>query len=203
MSFFDYSVPPLRRKQEILDTNDLDGLIKVNWQIGKFQFYSSFYTRVDQAFILWGLLLVPMFITAQFTALSWSLQAQLWSILSTFGTVMTVILTSKWVQRRQVTWILYCWVVLMVLGIGLTDLAVFLGWVDVLLNLCPLWLGLSTFGYLCTGLAVRSRTLLVAGILHFLCIFLLPYFGGWHYLITGMLMTLCLLLLAEFEWDHR
>jgi hypothetical protein len=203
MSFFDYSVPPLRRKQEILDINDLEGLIKVDWQVGGFKFYSSFYTRVDQAFILWGLLLVPMFITAQFIPVNWAVQAQLWSILSAFGTIMTVVLTNTWVKRRQVSWILYCWVVLMVLGTGLTDLGVFLGWVDVLLNLCPIWLGLSTVGYLCTGFAVRSRTLLVAGMLHFLLVFLLPYFGSWHYLVTGMLMTLCLLLLAEFEWDHQ
>lgn len=203
MNFFNNSVPPLRRKQAPLNIHELEeGLWLVNWQIGKIKLYSNFYTRIDQAFIIWGLLLIPMFATAQFLPIGWDLQAGLWSILSFIGTVAMVYWSTYWVKRRQVIWILYCWVLLMLLGVVLTDLGIFLGWGEILLNLCPLWLGLCALGYLCTGLAVRSRTLIFTGVVHVLGIFILPYSGGWQFLTTGSLMVICLLLLAEFEWDH-
>ncbi len=202
MSFFNQSVPPLRRKQVTIDIHDREGLWLVNWRIGNIKLYSNFYTRVDQAFIIWGLLLIPMFATAQFMPVSWNLQATIWSILSIIGTTVMVSWTSYWVKRRHVSWVLYCWVVLMLFGVILTDLGIFLGWGKILSNLCPLWLGLSALGYLCTGLGVRSRTLIFAGILHLLGIVILPYIGGWQFLTTGVLMALCLLMLAEFEWDH-
>lgn len=203
MTFFNNSVPPLRRKQATLDILDIEGLWLVNWKIGKFNLHSSFYTRVDQAFILWSLLLIPMFVTAQFLPVSWSLQAALWSVLSCIGTFVMVNWSRYWVERRRVTWILYCWIVLMLGGVVLTDLGVFFGWGEILINLCPLWLGLSAMGYLCTGFAVRSRTLICAGIVHLIGIFILPYFSSWQFIATGGLMVSCLLLLAEFEWDHR
>ncbi|WP_026732842.1 hypothetical protein [Fischerella sp. PCC 9605] len=202
MSFFNNSVPPLRRKQVIPNIHDSEELWLVNWQIGKIKLYSTFYTRIDQAFILWGILLIPMFATAQFFPFSWNLQAVVWSILSMIGTVKMFSWTQYWVKRRHVSWVLYCWVLLMLFGIILTDLGIFFGWGEVLLNLCPLWLGLSALGYLCTGLGVRSRTLIFIGTLHLLAIFILPYLASWQFLSTGALMVFCLLMLAELEWDH-
>jgi hypothetical protein len=202
MNFFNNSVPPLRRKQATLDIQDMEGCWQLHWRIGKLKVYSTFYTRLDQAFIVWALLLIPMFLTAQFLPVSWNLQAAVWSICSVIGTAIMVSLTHSWAKRRKVNWVLYCWVVLVVVGVILTDLAVFVGWGEVLLNLCPLWLGLSALGYLCTGWGVRSRTLLFTGMLHLLGIFILPYIIGWQFLASGMLMIFCLLLLAEFEWDH-
>jgi hypothetical protein len=202
MPFFNYSVPPLRRKQATLDIHDIEGLWLVNWQIGQIKLYSTFYTRIDQAFLLWGLLLIPMFITAQFFPISWSLQATLWSVLSAIGTVVMMTLCQYWVTRRQVEWLLYLWAALMLVGIILTNLGIFFGWGQILLNLCPLWLGLSAIGYLCTGFTIRSRTILITGALHLLGIWVLQFLGGWQFLATGLLMVSCLLLLAEFEWDH-
>ncbi|BDA72575.1 hypothetical protein RIVM261_008830 [Rivularia sp. IAM M-261] len=202
MTFFNYSVPPLRRKQATLDIHDIKGLWLVNWQIGSFRLYSNFYTRIDQAFLVWSLLLIPMFITAQFLPVDWSLQATLWSILSFVGTIVMMSWSHYWVKRRQVEWLLYLWAALMLIGIILTDLGISFGWGEILLNLCPLWLGLSATGYLCTGLAVRSRTLLITGAVHLLGIYILRFIGEWQFLATGALMAFCLLLLAEFEWDH-
>ena len=201
MTFFNYSEPVLRRKETTLEIQELKGLWFVNWQIGKIKLYSTFYTRIDQACILWSILLIPMFVTAQFLPISWSLQATLWSILSLIGIVMMVNFTRHWVQERQVTWILYCWALLMAFGVILTNMSIFLLWGDVLMHLCPLWLGLSAIGYWCTGFAVRSRAIIFIGILHLLGIFLLPYVSGWQFLSTGALMVFCLLLLAEFQWD--
>jgi hypothetical protein len=201
MSFFDSAKLPLRRKQSIVDIQELEGLWYVDWRIGKIQLHSTFYTRVDQACILWSLLIIPMFLTAQFVPISWSLQATVWSILSGIGLIAMVSWTSYWVDVRKVRWVLYCWIVLMLFGVILTDLSIFLGWGEVLVHLCELWLGLSTIGYLCTGLGVRSRALILAGILHLLFIFVLPFVVAWQFLCTGALMVFCLLLLAEFQWD--
>ncbi len=202
MGFFNDSVPPLRRKRENLDIQDLEGLWRVNWRIGKLQVYSTYYTRVDQAFILWGILLLPMFITAQFFPVSWTLQAMVWSILSCFGVLVMMNWTRYWVVKRNVNWILYCWAFLMLFGVILTNVGIFWGWGGILFHICPLWLGLSALGYFCTGFAVRSRMLILTGALHVVGITILPWMLGWQFLLTGGLMAACLLLLAEFEWDH-
>ncbi|MBW4506030.1 MAG: hypothetical protein KME64_05925 [Scytonematopsis contorta HA4267-MV1] len=202
MSFFNDSVPPLRRKQAFIDTQDLEGLLRVNWRIGEIQLYSTFYTRIDQAFLIWGLLLLLMFVTAQFFPVDWSLQATLWSTLSCIGLSAMFKWTEYWVERRQVRWILYCWLMLMLVGVILTDLGIFFSWSSILIYLCPLWLGLTALGYLCTGFGVHSRSLLIIGAMHLLGILILPFIGSWQFLTTGMLMVVCLVILAEFEWDH-
>ncbi len=203
MTFFNYSVPPLRRKQLNLDVQDLEGLWYVEFRLGKNRFYSRFYTRLDQACLLWGLLLIPMFGTAQFFSVSWMLQAGLWSVLSLLGTVAMVSKTYYWVKIERVTWVLYGWIILMLLGLLLTDFGIFLGWGKLLANLCPLWLGMSGIGYFLTGLAVRSRALLTASFFHLLGILILPYTGGWSFLFTGAVMIFSLLVLAEWQWDMR
>ncbi|MBW4617142.1 MAG: hypothetical protein KME21_28635 [Desmonostoc vinosum HA7617-LM4] len=201
MSFFNYSKPPLRRKQPIVAIPELEGLLYINWHIGKITLYSTFYTRIDQACILWSLLIITMFITAQFVSVSWSLQATLWSILSCIGIVAMVTWSWDWVKLKHISWVLYCWIVLMLFGLILTNLSIFIGWGEILPYLCPLWLGLSTLGYLCTGLALRSRALILTGIFHLLGILILPYIGAWQFLTTGIVMVVCLLVLAEFQWD--
>lgn len=203
MTFFNYSVPPLRRKQLTLDILDDEGLVCLHLQIGKDRSYSKFYTRIDQACLFWGILVLPMFFTAQFIPLSWTLQAGLWSVLSLLGTLTMVCWTHYWVKVERVSWVLYGWVMLMFLGLILTDLGVFLGWGSVLANLCPLWLGLSSLGYLGTGFAVRSRAILAIGFIHLGAILVLPYIGSWSFLFTGIVMALSLLILAEFQWDMQ
>lgn len=203
MTFFNYSVPPLRRKQLNLDVQDLEGLWYIELRLGKNLFYSTFYTRLDQACLLWGLLLIPMFGTAQFFSVSWMLQAGLWSVLSLLGTVAMVSKTYYWAKIECVTWVLYGWVILMLLGLLLTDFGIFLGWGKLLANLCPLWLGMSGIGYFLTGLAVRSRALLTASFFHLVGILILPYTGGWSFLFTGAVMVFSLLVLAEWQWDMR
>jgi len=111
--------------------------------------------------------------------------------------------TYCWVKRERLTWVLYGWVILMLLGLLLTDWGIFLGWGKVLANLCPLWLGMSGLGYFWTGWAVRSRALLAASFFHLLGIVILPYTSGWSFLFTGGVMVFSLLVLAELQWDMR
>ena len=201
MTFFNCSVPPLRRKQLNIEVPELEGLWQVQFPLGKDRFYSQFYTCLDRTCLLWSLLLIPMFGTAQFFSVSWMLQAGLWSALSLVGTAAMVSMTYSWVKIERLIWVLYGWVILMLLGLLLTDLAIFLSWGKVLANLCPLWLGMSGIGYVGTGFAVRSRTLLATSFFHLLGILILPYTGGWSFLFTGAVMVFSLLVLAELQWD--
>ena len=203
MTFFNYSVPPLRRKQLNMDVQESEGLWQVQFPQGKDRFYSKFYTCLDRACLLWSLLLIPMFGTAQFFPVSWMLQAALWSVLGLVGTAAMVSMTYSWVKVERLTWVLYGWVILMLLGLVLTDLGIFLGWGKVLANLCPLWLGICGIGYLGTGFAVRSRAILAASLFHLAAILILPYIGGWSFLFTGAVMVFSLLVLAELQWDMR
>ncbi|UNU24683.1 hypothetical protein [Microcoleus vaginatus] len=203
MTFFNYSVPPFTHKQLNIDNQNLEGIWHVHLPLGKNRFYSKFYTCLDRACLLWSLLLIPMFGTAQFFSVSWMLQAGLWSTLSLVGTAAMVSLTYYWVKIERLRWVLYGWVILMLLGVLLTDLAIFCSWGKVLANLCPLWLGLSGIGYFGTGFAVRSRALLAASLFHLLGSVIVPYTDGWSFLFTGTLMVFSLLVLAELQWDMR
>jgi len=200
MTFFNYSVPPLGRKQLNRDVQKLEGLWQVQFPLGIDRSYSKFYTCLDdRACLLWSLLLIPMFGTAQFFSVSWMLQAGLRSLLC-----LMISMTYSGVKIERLIWVLYGWVILMLLGLLLTDLGIFLGWEKELTNLCPLWLRMSEIGNLGTGLVVRSRALLAASFFHLSGILILPYTGrGWSFLFTGAVMVFSLLVLAELQWDMR
>ncbi|HEY9850589.1 MAG TPA: hypothetical protein V6D28_14075 [Leptolyngbyaceae cyanobacterium] len=201
MTFFNPSVPPIRRKVTNVDLKKFPGAWRVHFKIGDTIVYSSFYTKLDQACILWGLISSGIFATAQFFPISWQLQAILWSVLTAIGTVATIDLTRSWFKEKRLRWVLYSWIILMLFGLILTDLSIFLGWGEVLLVLCHLWLGLVGVGYFCTGWGMRSRTFMMTGVIHLLSIFILPYVGFWQYLTTGIIMGGTILLLAELQWD--
>ena len=55
MTFFNPCEPLIRCKQEHLDVQDREGLLQLRWQIGNITLFSGLYTRIDQTFLLWGL----------------------------------------------------------------------------------------------------------------------------------------------------
>jgi hypothetical protein len=201
MTFFNYSVPPLCRKPSNVNFEQFPGAWRIHFQLGKNVFYSTFYTRLDQACILWSVISVVIFTTAQFFALSWTIQAVLWTMLTLFGIWATVDLTYIWLNQEQLKFVLYAWITVMLGGVLLTDLSIFLGWGEVLIRLCPLWLGLSGLGYILTGLGMRSRTFILASLINFLGILILPYLAPWQFLTTGLIIGSSTFLLAEFQWD--
>ncbi|MEG4285209.1 hypothetical protein QUB68_18945 [Microcoleus sp. A006_D1] len=203
MTFFNPCEPPIRCKQEHLDVQDLAGLLRLRWKVGNITLFSGFYTRIDQTFLLWGLVTAGIFFTAQFVPLSWSFQAILWSTVTLIGTAIMAVLTLFWVKVERVSWILYSWAILMISGLVLTDCSIFAGWGGLLLHLCDLWLGLSAIGYFCTGLGLRSRTFIAIGLTHLFAIGLLPFVAPWQYLTTGIVIAGCLILLSELQWDMR
>jgi hypothetical protein len=203
MSFFNPSEPIIRTKQESLDFQDRQGLLRIHLELGDKTLISTFYTRIDQVFILWGFISAVIFVSAQFVPISWVIQAGFWSVLTLFGTVAMVVLTHLWVKVERLRWVLYCWVILMLTGVVLTDLSIFLSWGLILMNLCPMWLGLSAFGYFCTGIGMRSRAFILAGLIHLLGIAVLPYVCSLQFLGTGLVMALSLLMFAGVQWDMR
>jgi hypothetical protein len=203
MTFFNPSEPIIRSKQEALDFQDRQGLLSLDLKLGDKTLISVFYTRIDQVFILWGLISAAIFITAQFAPISWVIQAGLWSVLTLIGTMGMVVLTHFWVKVERLRWVLYFWVILMLTGVVLTDLSIFLSWGPILMRLCPMWMGLSALGYFGTGVGMRSRAFTLASIVHLLGIAVLPYLGGWQFLSTGIVMAASLLMFAGVQWDMR
>jgi len=203
MTFFNTVEPIIRRKQEALDFQDRQGLLSLELKIGHKTVISMFYTRIDQVFVLWGLICAAIFVTAQFAPISWVIQAGLWSALTLLGTVGMVVLTHFWVKVERLRWVLCCWVALMISGVALTDLSIFLSWGQILMHLCPMWLGLSAIGYICTGIGMRSRAFTLASLVHLLGIAVLPYLGSWQFLSTGIVIAASLLVFAGVQWDMR
>lgn len=202
-TFFNSTEPIFRPKQHALDFQDRQGLLTFKLEIKNRTLFSSIYTRIDQVFVLWGLISAVIFFTAQFAPIDWLTQAIFWSILTAIGSVGMAILTYFWVRVERLRWVLYSWILLMVVGVTITDLGIFLGLGEVLVRLCELWLLLSALGYICTGIGLRSRAFFVAAAFHLWGIVALPYFAGWQFLVTGLVMTFSLLLFAETQWDMR
>lgn len=203
MKFFNPTEPILRRKQKALDIQDLEGLLCFQFNLKQKKLVSLLYTRIDQVFVVWGLISATIFFTAQFAPISWVTQAVFWSILSAIGSIAMIVLTYFWVKIEHLRWLLYSWVGLMLVGVALTDLGIFLSWGQILMNLCNLWLGLSAIGYVCTGVGMRSRAFILAAIAHFAGMAILPSVGGFQFLATGIVMTATLLVFAEMQWDMR
>jgi hypothetical protein len=196
--------PIFQRKQRALDVQDLEGLLKIHVKINSLTLYSGFYTRIDQVLLLWGIITTIIFLTAQFLPIDWFTQTLIWSALTLVGSLGTVHLAWYWVTVEQLRWVVHCWVVLMLGGVFLTNVAIFgTGWSVLLMYLCPLWLGLSGVGYLCTAWGLRSRAFFICGVLHLLAIAVLPYLPQAQYLTTGVITSGMLFLLAQVQWDMQ
>ena len=199
--FFAQDIPLLKRKQSAFAIEDLPGLWRLHWQIGQVTIFSTFYTPIDQACLLWGVISFVIFMTAQFAPIDWVTQAFFWSGLTLLGTGAMVKLSESWTAIEPLNHVIFAWIVLMLAGLVLTDLSVFLGWGSMLMHLPLLWLALNAFGYLYTGLKMRSRAFLLICAVHLLAIMTLDYVGVWQFLETGVVIGLSSVLLAELQWD--
>lgn len=203
MPFFNPVEPLVRCKQTDLDVQDLRGLLRFQIRAGRWTLFSALYTRVDQAILLWGILTTVIFVTAQFWPMSWQIQAAIWTVLTLSGMVSTVALTHFWAKVERLSWVIWLWLGLMLVGLIATDIGIFWGWPVVLINLCEIWLGLSGAGYLLTGIALQSRMFLLASGIHFIGIKLVDLWPGWSFLMTGLILGGTLWFLSELQWDMR
>lgn len=197
-----YSPQPIfRRKQHALDVQDLEGLLRIDSKVPLLSGLSGLYSRIDQVFLVWGAIALVIFATAQFLPINWGLQALLWTGLTLVGSVATIQLAWYWVTVEELRWVVYWWVALMVLGVGLTNLGILGGQWSLLPHLCPLWLGICGLGHFGTALGLRSRAFLLCGLVHFIGIPLILGSSQWQYLLTGLVTAIPLFLFAEVQWD--
>lgn len=203
MNFFNATEPIVRRKQTALDVQDLSGLLEINLTIGNRTLFSKFYTRIDQALLLWAIIAFLIFTTAQFFPISWVTQGYLWSIVTVVASAMMIGLTRFWTKVEQLGWVMYLWASLMIGGLILTNCGIFLGWSWVLMNLCSLWLGISAVGYLITGLGLQSRLFILMSLVHAVGMMVLPTIMGWQFFVTGSIIAGSLVFLSEVQWDMR
>lgn len=200
-SFFDSSIPLLRRKQSAFALQAHPGLWQIHWQFGQTTVLSTFYTRIDQACLLWGLITIGIFAIGQFTAIDWRIQALGGTVLTVAGAIATVKLANYCLPVKPLARVIGAWAMLMLAGMLLTDLGIFLMWGWVLQRLCLLWLTVSALGYLYSGLELRSRSFFLVCLLHLVGIFALPYVEAWQFLFTGCVIGFSAIGLAELQWD--
>lgn len=203
MSFFNDSVPLIRGKHLHPDIYRDRELYFVDFRLGKYRFHSTFYTKIDQTCLIWGVLVIPIFGVGQFSTVDWLIQAIVWTVISLLGLCGMVGLTQSWVRSKRLSWLLHSWVILIIGGLLLTNLSIFLRCGRLLSHVCALWLILCAMGYLLSGLALRSRAFLATSLLHLVTVFFLPYVSGWQIIFTGMAIAIPLLILAEFQWDMQ
>lgn len=203
MTFFNVTEPIIRRKQTALDLQDLCGLLEINVEVDNNQLFYRLYTRIDQALLLWAIIALIIFITAQFLPISWITQAYTWSILTLLATGAMILLTRFWTKVEQLSWVIYLWGSLMLFSLALTNIGIFAGWGIILMNLCSLWLSSCAVGYFLTGLGLKSRLFIVMGLIHLLAMAVLPLISGWQFLTTGLVIASSLIFLSEVQWDMR
>ncbi|WP_308254758.1 hypothetical protein [Geminocystis sp. GBBB08] len=201
MSFFKPQQPILQKKQ--LSSNPQQLALMKCLIIKPLETInlSGIYTCIDQAMVIWGFVAAIIFLTAQFFPIDWTNQAIFWSIITLIGILTMTTLTHTWTVLERISWLLYTWVFLMIIGILITDYAVIYHWGFMLSHLCELWLILSSIGYLLTGWGLRSRAFFIATIIHGITIFILPYANSWQFGITGLVMMTNLLIFSEAQWD--
>ncbi|MGI0481851.1 hypothetical protein ACN4EE_13805 [Geminocystis sp. CENA526] len=200
MSFFKPQQPILQKKQLSFNPQPLTSLGCLKVTPLQYLNLSGIYTCIDQAMICWGIVAGIIFMGGQFLPINWSDQAIFWSIITLIAVIAMIYLTHSWTTQENLSWLLYGWVTLMIIGIIITDCAIFYHW-SILAHLCHLWLILSAIGYGFTAWGLRSRAFVIATVIHSVSIFFLPLFGGWQFATTGLIMMSNLLIFAEGQWD--
>ncbi len=195
--------PIFRFKQPLPNPEELPGILRLRYVTGGQVWLNTYYTRLDQALVIWGGVTAVIFLTAQFSHLSWTVQALVWSILTLSAIPITSWLTWHWARLKQLRWVVILWALLILGGNCLTDYGVFLARGGILSHLCPGWLGLCVLGYWSTSIGMRSRALTLIGLVHLCAIPLLRLIPEEQFFLTGTVMAGSLWVLAAWQWDHR
>ena len=161
------------------------------------------FTYIDQAFILWGVASVAIFFIAQFSLLSWATQAVVDAAITGACIASTSSLTWKIAKEENLRWVVFLWAVLMAGGMALTAYGIFCGVGSILINLCPIWLGLCALGYTVMGMKMWSYSFTAAAIIHGIGIFSVSFVPSWQFLASGLIIALTLFFFSVVPWDMR
>lgn len=161
------------------------------------------FTEIDRAFLVWGWITAVIFAITQFSSISWAIQAVLDAALTGAGIATTSGLTWAIAYHAKLRWVIFLWAGLMALGTVLTGYGVFCGYALILLNLCPLWLGLCATGYGVMAVGMQSRCFTAACLVHLGAIVLLRYTVSWQFFSTGLVMSVTLFFFSVVPWDRQ
>ncbi|MEM6450772.1 MAG: hypothetical protein AAF703_10705 [Cyanobacteria bacterium P01_D01_bin.105] len=161
------------------------------------------FTEIDRAFLVWGAISLIIFSLAQFSSLSWTTQSSIDAALTGLGIASTAKLTWRLACSERLSWVVCLWAVLMAGGMIATAYGIFCGIGIILINLCPLWLGLCAFGYLAMALGLGSRSFSAASALHAASIAFLAIHPSHQFLTSGLVMALTLFFFSFVPWDMR
>jgi hypothetical protein len=161
------------------------------------------FSQLDQAFSLWGVITLIIFSLAQCSSLNWTTQALVDAALTGIGIAGSARLTWHLACSERLRWVVCLWAVLMAGGMIATAYGIFCGVGTILINLCPLWLGVCALGYLAMGVGLRSRCFTAASVVHGAAIADLALHPSWQFLTTGWVIALTLFFFSLFPWDMR
>ncbi|MEM6452529.1 MAG: hypothetical protein AAF703_19705 [Cyanobacteria bacterium P01_D01_bin.105] len=180
-----------------------------------------YFTEIDQAFLVWGVLTLVIFSFAQFSPMSWLTQSILDAALTGVGMAITSGLTWAIANQAKLLWVVLLWTGLMSAGTIVTVYGIFYSSPLILSNLCLLWLGLCVAGYGVMAIGMRSRSFTVACLVHlgalalpfyeriaslnhtFLNSTFLNYTLNWQFLSSGLVIALTLFFFSVFPWDRQ
>ena len=202
MTFFDLS-EPVPFYSQAARVRSLGSLLRAYLQQWVKVFSAIRLTELDQAFVAWGLAALLIFSLAQFSTLSWSIQAVLDASLTGATVAGTSGLTWQIAEIARLRWVVLLWAVLVSCGMGVTAYGIFCGVGFILVNLCPLWLGLCALGYLAMAIGMRSRCFAACSLVHGLAIIGLTFHPGWQFFTSGLVMALTLFFFSVVPWDMR
>lgn len=188
MTFFDLSEPMLPTRSEAARVPALSAIRL---------------SELDQAFVIWGLTALLIFSLAQFSTLSWPVQAVLDAALTGATVAGTSGLTWQIAEIAKLRWVVFLWAVLMSVGMVVTAYGIFCSVGFILINLCPLWLGLCSLGYLAMAVGMRSRCFGACSLVHGLAIAGLTLHPSWQFFTSGLVMALTLFFFSVVPWDMR
>ena len=161
------------------------------------------FTYIDQAFILWGVASIVIFSIAQFSLLGWATQATIDAAITGACIACTSGLTWKIAREENLRWVVFLWAALMSGGMVLTAYGIFCGVGVILIDLCPIWLGICALGYTAMGVKMRSYSFTAAAIVHGIGIFGISLVPAWQFLASGLVMALTLFFFSVVPWDMR
>jgi len=161
------------------------------------------FTKIDQAFLVWGVVTFVIFSLAQFSSMSWTTQAVLDSALTGAGIVMTSGLTWAIARSAKLRWVIFLWAGLMSVGTAVTACGIFYESVLILSNLCVLWLGLCAIGYGSMAIGMQSRCFTAACLVHLVAIPALSYTSSCQFFISGLVIALTLFFFSVVPWDMQ
>ncbi|MEO0887854.1 MAG: hypothetical protein AAFY54_18275 [Cyanobacteria bacterium J06648_10] len=166
-------------------------------------FFSRHFTEIDQAFVVWSALTLFMFSLGQFSTLSWTTQAILDAGLTGIGIATTSGLTWAIACQAKLRWVVLLWAMLMAAGSLITAYGIFCGHALILLNLCPLWLGLCAVGYGAMAAGMKSRCFTAAFWVHLSAMLFLSHTASYQFFTSGLVIALTLFFFSIVPWDRE